>query len=103
MRAMYQRTTWVTVYLWLRYNCSSWVTVTSSRSRSIASCAAFLPEDVIPVCDYKHPVLSSVNTTVTTEQLPRIFMRSFGAFFCQYCGYHPLGPHRDNCVFLSPS
>src|SRR5882757_7379893 len=35
---MYHCTTWVTVYLWSRYICSSCGTVTSSRSRLMASC-----------------------------------------------------------------
>src|SRR5258708_830340 len=38
MRAMYHCTTWVTVYLWSRYICSSCGTVTSIRSRLMASC-----------------------------------------------------------------
>src|ERR1035437_4065289 len=76
MRAMHQRTTSVTVYLWLRYNCSNLGMVTSSRSRSIASCATFFLVEGAPLCAYKQPVVRTVSTTRRWQELARIFMRS---------------------------
>src|ERR1035437_1352226 len=76
MRAMYQRTTSVTVYLWLRYNCSNLGMVTSSRSRAIASCATFFLVEGAPLCAYTQPVVRTVSTTRRWQKLARIFMRS---------------------------
>src|SRR5580692_11523611 len=69
MRAIYQRTTSVTVYLWLPYSCSNRGIVTSIRSRSMASCEApFL---------FEQQVMRIVTMTRRRQQPARIFMRSF--------------------------
>src|SRR6516225_2469759 len=50
--------------------------VTSSRSRSIASCAVVFVVEGDLVCAYRQPVLKTVNSTRRWQKLARFFMRS---------------------------
>ena len=67
----------VTVYLWLRYSCSNWGMVTSSRSRSIASCEPMAGAREQPAATVASPTKRAKNTC-------RILTRTAGILAGEY-------------------